>query len=159
MTRLISIEPRRSLKDLSLRLWIVDYFDDLVNNIDVYAETCLLTRGVSDEQRNDVLLTRRKFLQAIENSQCKNLNVFEESLDKIDKFVYNDLLNGDDERFFQSDDKIDIVKKRLFESYCCLLVDTACKKCFKLKLATFDWYVDEYQRNILRFELDRPCFL
>ncbi len=153
MSHLVNIEPRRSLKNLSLKLWIVDYFDDLTNNIDIYAETLLGGKpSLSNEQINDVILAREKFVQVIQNLQLKNLNLFEENLAKIDKRLHSDFLNESDS-VFRNQAQIENVKKIILQFYCCLLSDATTRSCFKLKLVSLDWYMNEYEKNILRFAI------
>jgi hypothetical protein len=151
MTHLVSIEPRRSLNETCLKLWIVDYFDEITNKIDIFTENVIVEKKkeylLSNEQQNDLNSMRKNFLQIVDRLMLKNFSTYEENIKKIKQ-----LLKSDEIRFIDLE-QIEIAKSILFEKYCFLLYDNTIERIFKLKLITLDWYLNEYQQTILRLDL------
>ena len=146
MTHLINIEPRRSLNHTCLKLWIADYFDEIINKIDIYTENIIVEKEyfLNDEQHNDINIVRKRFLQIAERSQLKNFGAYDVNVDKIKNFLKNiDISHINQEQ-------MELIKSILFESFCVLLFDISIEKCFKLIIMILDWYLNEYQHEILR---------
>ena len=153
MSCLVNVEPRSNLKELGLKLWIADYFDELINQVDIYTENLFIKseneRPLTFEQQNEANGTRKKFLQIIETTELKNFLLFEENLKKVHSYFYQHLQGN--ELYFEDDQQVERVKAVLFEKFCFLMFDKAMDGCFKLKLISLDWFLDEYQKDTLKY--------
>ena len=116
------------------RLIICDYYDSLVNEVDIRAEKLLLNRELDNSEINRINYIRNGFIKKIQDVQAKCLNKYDE--------VFAE--NGGDEGCLI---KEDILMKDLFSSYFCFFISFM--GLFGFKLIITDWYVgDSYIESI-----------
>jgi hypothetical protein len=137
MARLLEIQGKHNYTGNNVKLWVSDYFDDLINDVDVYTETQLLNRALNLAQINDINLIRSKFIDAITIIKQSNLNL----IDDCDN--HGDLVMKFKEKLIK---EADIIKASSF-----LIIDEDNEGHFKLKLVLLDWYFDSYQKKLLKY--------
>ena len=138
-----SISPEMNL---SPRFEIVDYFDSLINKIDIDAEMKIAllekSRNVNSfESLKQINAIRNKYLEIIKQIQSINLDIYER--DKENNDLILDHLK-----------KSDRVKRNkvLFKKFCFYLnnqsLETYSKNSLGL-LVVLDWYLSENDLNLL----------
>jgi hypothetical protein len=158
-----------SSSQFSLKKWIIDYFDYVINKIDLETELILLNdselRNQHDkiEQINKI---RKSFISLVENIQIYNLKQYEmnksDLMAKLDKYFYliTNLHSSNDNKINNKDDlaekKLTDIKRSLFKEHCVYVekdvLDVLFKKEFLLgALIITDSYLDENFVDYLRF--------
>ena len=133
MARLLDIQGKHNYTGTNIKLWVSDYFDDLINDVDIYAETQLLNRSLNIGQVNDINLMRSRFIDAITRLKHANLN-----------FVQDDDKNAS---IVMKLKEADLIRNSSF-----LIVDEDNEGVFKLKLVILDWYFDSHQKKLLGYQ-------
>ena len=110
------------------RLIICDYYDSLVNEVDIKAEKLLLNRELDGSEINRINYIRNGFIKKIQDVQSKCLNKYNEAFAE----------SGGDESCLI---KEDILMKDLFSSYFCFFISYI--GLFGFKLIITDWYVGD----------------
>ena len=132
MARLLDIQDKHNYTGTNIKLWVSDYFDDLINDVDIYTETQLLNRSLNIGQKNDINLIRSSFIDAITRLKHANLN-----------FVQDDDKNAS---LMMKLKEGDLIRDSSF-----IIVDEDNEGLFKLKLVILDWYFYSYQKKLLGY--------
>ena len=116
---------------LTLRLLIVDYYDSLISDIDIYTE----------EPVNEHLgLVRTKAIEEINKAKYENLERFEANREKY-KYDRNEL----------TDEKLESIRSELFEEKFCFLLRFNNKKDeFNLITVVCDFYLNQSELNLIK---------
>ena len=83
-----------SNEDQNPRLFIVDHFDDIINEIDIKTETLFLDQSLTQEKRNKLNEIREKQIEKIKEIKEINLNLLqnneEDELEDLEKLIHFD---------------------------------------------------------------------
>ena len=84
-----------SNEDQNPRLFIVDHFDDIINEIDIKTETLFLDQSLTKETRNELNKIRDEQIEKIKEIKEINLNLLqkneeEEELEDLEKLIHFD---------------------------------------------------------------------
>ena len=80
-----------SNEDQNPRLFIVDHFDDIINQIDIKTETVLLDQSLTQEKRNKLNEIREKQIEKIKEIKEINLNLSNnEEVSDLEKLIHFD---------------------------------------------------------------------
>ena len=82
-----------SNEDQNPRLFIVDHFDDIINEIDIKTETLFLDQSLTEETRNKLNKIRDEQIEKIKEIKEINLNLLqneEEELEDLEKLIHFD---------------------------------------------------------------------
>ena len=69
------VDLKMSNEDQNSRLFIVDHFDDIINQIDIKTETLFLDQSLTEETRNKLNDIREKQIEKIKEIKEINLNL------------------------------------------------------------------------------------
>ena len=82
-----------SNEDQNPRLFIVDHFDDIINQIDIKTETLLLDQSLTEETRNKLNKIRDEQIEKIKEIKEINLNLLQneaEELEDLERLIHFD---------------------------------------------------------------------
>jgi hypothetical protein len=139
------------------KLWIVDYYELLLNELDVRVETIcekihLNEVSNASEIENELNRIRSQFVKEIKRVQERNLLNFEQ---KSQSFL--EKINNKGENFTRNDKINENVKEIIFSDYCFfitnnldIMLHSNRSTRLGLKLITCDWYLNENQVENLR---------
>lgn len=149
-----------SSSQFSLKKWIIEYFDYVINKIDLDTEFMLMNN--LNDKIDQINKIRKAYINVIENMQNYNLKQYEmnkfDLIAKLDKYLYmvtgNDVKNQDD----VSEKKLIDVKRSLFKEHCVYvekdILDMLFNKEFLLgALVVTDSFLDESFVDYLRYYL------
>jgi len=112
---------------VSPRLLITNYFELLINEIDINAEVILLHSNLLDEEQKEINQIREKFIRKIKEIEEKNLNEYDLNSSNIEKQVK--LIRKDD-----SNREIRLFELLFQSSFCFFLNSDKLPKLFEFKL-------------------------
>ncbi len=149
-----------SSSQFSLKKWIIEYYDYVINKIDLDTEFMLMNN--LNDKIDQINKIRKAYINVIENMQNYNLKQYEmnkfDLIAKLDKYFYmvtsNDAKNQDD----VSEKKLIDVKRSLFKEHCIYvekdILDMLFNKEFLLgALVVTDSFLDESFVDYLRYYL------
>ena len=114
-------------KTVNPRVLITNYFESLINEIDINAEVILLHSDLIEEERKELNQIREKFIRKIREIEEKNLNEYDSNSSNIEKQVK--LLRNDDANIELR------LHELLFQSeFCFILNSDKLPKLFEFKL-------------------------
>jgi hypothetical protein len=93
------------------KLWIIDYFESLVQQVDIDTETVILENELNEAEIQKLNSTREYYINEIVKAQAKNMSAYEKRSEKYEAIVSED----------QSEETIDKILKEIFKYYCFLL--------------------------------------
>jgi hypothetical protein len=137
-----------NITTLNPKLWIVDYFSDLINKIDIATEKIIYRCRISNKIKDKLNLIRVRFIDEIKRIESCNLENYEKN---IEWYSFK-LKNMNLKKFNQSHDLILELKRKLFKNYCFFIDarDLPRKTSYLLGvLITTDWYVADKEVDIL----------
>jgi Leucine-rich repeat (LRR) protein len=128
---------QKPIKDFhNLRLLIVDYYDSLIRDIDIYTDELLAVESKpgSTNFHEYFGLVRSKAIEEINKAKCENLERYEANKEKY-KFDRNEL----------TDEKLESIKSELFEEKFCFLLRINDKNSeFNLITVVCDFYLNQF---------------
>ncbi len=144
-------------KSRSPRLYIVNYFDLIINQIDITAETALhdlnesknknnSPHGSDEHGKNEINKIRNELIHEVKKLELAALTNYDKDL-KTNISFYNSVNAGDD-KF----DSIEI-KNRLFSNYCIFIDKKFLVNKYNYKLGLLielDWYLSETDIKLLK---------
>jgi len=93
------------------KLWIIEYFESLVQQVDIDTETLILENELNEAEIQKLNSTREYYINEIVKTQAKNLSAYEKKSESYEAIVSED----------QSEETIDKILKEIFKHYCFLL--------------------------------------
>ena len=134
---------QRPIKDFhNLRLLIVDYYDSLIRDIDIYTDELLEVESKSGSTKvNEYLgLNRSKAIEEINKAKCENLERYESNKEKY-KCDLNEL----------TDERLESIRSELFEEkfYFLLRVNNKNDE-FNLIIVVCDFYLNQFDLNLIK---------
>ena len=126
------------------RLIIDEHFAKLINHIDVKTEQLLANPNLSEDDKNELNLSRAKQIAKLE--EIKQINLAANKLD-LEPFLakWDSLLN---DPAIEYETKLDVIKRDLIVQDCVLVNDHRFKSTMALWL--FRWFNDQQQLNLLQ---------
>jgi len=144
------------------KFWIIDYYELLINEIDVRCETILMNIHLNElsnaiEMQNELNRAREQFINEIKSLQEKNLIFFERN-SKVILSQFNDMLaKSDTLDSIRKTEMIEEIRKIIFSNYCFLITNNLDLMLHSnrstrlgLKLIVCNWYLNESQIDNLR---------
>ena len=121
---------------INLRLLIVDYYDSLISEIDIYSDELL-----KENDTTKVNEYRSKAIEEINKAKHENLERYEANKEKY-KYDRNEL----------TDEKLESIRSELFEEKLCFLlkIDNIMDNEFNLITVVSDFYWNQFYQNLIR---------
>ena len=134
------------------KLTIIDYFDKLINQIDIATETLISEFNSNESSKEEINNLRFQFLEEIKRVQTFNLKNFEEIFHNEFIKIRKKLLNSKNSNEVACCAGIDI-KNNIFK-LCCIFIENCClNNVFTSKyglLVTLDWFMNENDVNLIK---------
>ena len=137
-----------NITTLNPKLWIVDYFSDLINTIDIYTEKIIYRCKISNKIKDKLNSIRVRFIDEIKRVESCNLKKYENNIE----WYSSKLKNINLKKLNQSHDLILELKRELFRNYCFFVDagDLPRNTSYLLGvLIITDWYVADKEVDIL----------
>lgn len=137
-----------NITTLNPKLWIVDYYSDLINKIDISTEKIIYRCRISSKIKDKLNSIRVRFIDEIKRVESCNLENYENNIE----WYSSKLKNLNLKKLNQSHDLILELKRELFKNYCFFIDarDLPRNTSYLLGvLITTDWYVADKEVDIL----------
>lgn len=138
-----------NITSLNPKLWIVDYFDDLINKLDIITEKIIYKCKITKTLKDKLNSKRAKFINEIKRVESYNLDEYEKNIEH-----YSSRLSQlDVKNLSKSQDLIIELKKELFKKFCVFIEALDLPRNTNYLpgvLIITDWYITDEEVEILK---------